>query len=132
MSENRTLSGAVKRYLGKEHIHAHSAVDDVMMTSQIIKKQIEEYVTKGEMYESPEQMAIITSEMNKRVDLSGKFVYNENGAVVISFGKHKNKTILEVYHEDPSYFLWMSGKADFPTDTKLIAKQIYEKLQLVK
>ena len=34
--------------------------------------------------------------------------------------------------EDTGYLKWMYELADFPTDTKLVAKGIYEKLQAIK
>jgi hypothetical protein len=49
-----------------------------------------------------------------------------------TFGKHKDKTVQQVYVEDTGYLKWMYEIADFPTDTKLIAKRIYEKLQAIR
>lgn len=128
-SESRTLSGAVQRYLGKTHDHAHSAKGDVKVTADILKKQIAEYTLQ---YDSADIMADQTSELTGKVDFSGKFGKNELDQIVITFGKHKDKTVQQVYMEDNGYLKWMSDIADFPTDTKLIAKGIYEKLQAIK
>jgi DNA polymerase-3 subunit epsilon len=126
-SEPRTLTGAVKRYLGKSHDNAHSAKADVEVTMEILDRQISEY---SDMYENPEKMAEITTDISNRVDFSGKFSKNSDNQVIITFGKHKDKTVEMIFEEDSNYFKWMYEKADFPTDTKLIAKNIYEKLQL--
>lgn len=128
-SESRTLSGAVKRYLGESHEHAHSAKADVEMTSRILKKQIEEYRS---LYENEEIMAKITSGLENKIDISGKFGKNSEGQVIITFGKYKDKRVQQVYAEDPGYLQWMFEKADFPTETKLIAKSLYGKLQQIK
>lgn len=127
-SETRTLSGAVKRYLGESHEHAHQAKADVEVTARILKKQIEEYAAQ---YGSAEEMAIQTAELSNKIDLSGKFGKNAEGQVIITFGKHKDKTIQQIYSDDNGYLKWMFEKAEFPTDTKLIAKAIYEKLSTV-
>lgn len=128
-SESRTLTGAVQRYLGKSHDHAHSAKGDVKVTADILKKQIEEYSSQ---YESADTMADITSELNNRIDFAGKFGKNAENQMVITFGKHKDKPVQQVYMEDTGYLKWMYELADFPTDTKLVAKGIYEKLQAIK
>jgi DNA polymerase-3 subunit epsilon len=128
-SESRTLTGAVQRYLGKSHDHAHSAKGDVIMTAHILKKQIAEYASQ---YETDETMADLTSEIKDKVDFSGKFGKNQLDQLVITFGKHKDKPVQQVYMEDSGYLKWMFENADFPTDTKLIAKGIYEKLQAIK
>jgi len=125
-SESRTLTGAVKRYLGESHVHAHSAKGDVEVTARILKSQFQVY---ADQYGSPQEMALVTSEMGKKVDFAGKFGRNENNQIVITFGKHKDKTVQQVYSEDQGYLQWMYEKAEFPTETKLIARNIYAKLE---
>lgn len=125
-SEPRTLTGAAKRFLNESHENAHSAKFDVDVTLRIFKKQVEEY---SNQFDSLEDMAKISANMEKRLDFSGKFEKLESGQVIITFGKHKGKTIEQVFNEDSNYFKWIYEKTDFPTDTKLISKNIYEKLQ---
>jgi hypothetical protein len=62
------------------------------------------------------------------MDLSGKFAKNDAGDVVLTFGKHANKTVQQIFVEDAEYFRWMYEKAEMPTDTKMIARRIYTKL----
>ena len=128
-TETRTLTGAVERYLKTTHEHAHSAKADVIMTAKILKKQLEEYSAK---YESDEDMAKQTSELTGKIDFAGKFGLNSNGQVTITFGKYKDKSVKQVFDEDPGYLCWIFEKAEFPTETKLIAKSIYDKLQTIK
>jgi DNA polymerase-3 subunit epsilon len=129
ISENRTLTGAVKRYLGESHEHAHSAKGDVEVTARILKRQLELYEN---MYEDSQSLADITSERKDRVDFAGKFSKNTNGEIVITFGKHKNKTVNQIYTEDPGYIQWMYEKAEFPTETQLLAKNIHSFLSKSK
>jgi DNA polymerase-3 subunit epsilon len=121
--EPRTLTGATKRFLGKELKDAHRAKADVEATAEIFKKQIDEWAITDldEAYK-------LTTEIDKKMDLSGKFAKNEAGDVVLTFGKHANKTVQQIFVEDAEYFRWMYEKAEMPTDTKMIARRIYTKL----
>jgi DNA polymerase-3 subunit epsilon len=50
---------------------------------------------------------------------------------MITFGKYKNKTIKEVYNENPGYFSWIN-QADFPLYTKKVFKDLIVKIKLQK
>jgi DNA polymerase-3 subunit epsilon len=54
---------------------------------------------------------------NDLIDLAGRMVKNAKGEAVFNFGKHKNKPVLTVFKEEPSYYDWMMN-GDFPLDTK--------------
>jgi DNA polymerase-3 subunit epsilon len=121
--EPRTLTGASKRFLGKGIENAHRAKNDVMATRDILHKQMEEWL------DMPiEEMVNATTELDKKIDLSGKFAKNEAGDITLTFGKHSGKSVQKIYSEDPEYFRWMYEKAEMPTDTKMIARRIYSKL----
>ena len=127
VSEPRTLTGAVKRFLGESHDHAHEAKADVFATARIYDQQKEIY---QHMYESIDAMIEASNpEMRANLDFSGKFQTTEDGSVIVTFGKHKNKTIQTVYKEDPEYFRWIFEKSEMPTDTRIIARKIYARLQ---
>jgi DNA polymerase-3 subunit epsilon len=51
------------------------------------------------------------------VDLAGRMTRNQKGEAVFNFGKHKSKSVLQVFKEEPSYYDWMMN-GDFPLDTK--------------
>lgn len=121
--EPRTLSGATKRFLNRELVDAHRAKADVEATRDIFFRQANAWFSDDDLTSLSDE----TTELNKKVDLSGKFVKNESGEMVISFGKHANKTISQILAEDAEYFRWMYEKAEMPTDTKMIAQKIYEK-----
>jgi len=123
--ESRDLSGAVRRFLGEKMENAHNAKPDVVATSKILMKQFEEY---SDRFETPEEMADETSGLKEKLDFSGKFARNEENQIVITFGKHKDKPVQQVHKEDAGYLKWIFEMADFASDTKNLAKQIYEKL----
>jgi DNA polymerase-3 subunit epsilon len=122
--EPRTLTGAVKRFLGADHDHAHEAIADVRATATVFEKQLEAYHSQ---YETLDDIITATTASPNSIDFSGKFEKTEDG-VIITFGKHKGKTVNTVYLEDEGYLRWMYEKADFPTDTKLIARKLYGSL----
>lgn len=134
--EQRTLSAAVKFFLGKPLEDAHSAEADVMATYEVLKAQIEkydntEYTDKLGNTSKPVKNDITAlaefSSHHKNVDLMGQIVYNENGEELINFGKHKGKTVKEVFLNEPSYYSWMMN-ADFPLYTKKIITRIKLKM----
>jgi DNA polymerase-3 subunit epsilon len=55
--------------------------------------------------------------------LAGRIVYNEKGEEVFSFGKHKDKSVIEVFTKEPSYYTWMMN-GDFPLYTKKVITKI--------
>jgi DNA polymerase-3 subunit epsilon len=120
--EPRTLAGATKRFLNQDLVNAHQAKSDVDASIGIFFKQLEEWVIT-DLDEISN-----AKEIEKQLDFSGKIIKTESGDIILTFGKHANKTIHEVYQQDPQYFKWIFEKSDMASDTKMIAKQIYNKL----
>jgi DNA polymerase-3 subunit epsilon len=123
--EPRTLTGAVRRFLGEGHDHAHEAKADVLATKRIFHKQMEAY--QGQ-YTNLDEIVNLTTGSKGKVDIAGKFVQNDEGQITLTFGKHKGKTVNQIFEDDSEYFRWMFEKAEMPTDTRLIARKIYSKL----
>ena len=130
--EPRNLAAAYKFYCGKALENAHSAEADVTATYEIFKAQLQKYegVTvpdaKGNLYQPVVNDISKLTDLNtksKFVDLAGRIVYNEKGQEVFSFGKHKDKTVLEVFTKEPSYYSWMMN-GDFPLYTKKVITRI--------
>jgi DNA polymerase III subunit epsilon len=125
LMEKRTLSAAFKFYCGNDMANAHSAEADTQATMEVLMAQIERYenqeVTDGQgnfvgfIKNDMEELHKITA--TEMVDLAGRMVKNEKGEPVFNFGKHKNKPVLAVFKEEPSYYDWMMN-GDFPLDTK--------------
>lgn len=124
--ESRTLTGACKRFLGEDHEHAHEAKADVMATRRIFEKQMEIYQSQ---FEDMNDLVNRTVPSKGKIDISGKFIQSEDGKVSLTFGKHRGKTVQQIFSEDPEYFRWMFEKAEMPTDTRMVARKIYATLQ---
>ncbi|CDF78519.1 DNA Pol III Epsilon Chain [Formosa agariphila KMM 3901] len=117
--EQRTLSAAYKFYCGKDLENAHSAAADTFATYEVLKAQVEKY-------EELENNTKFLSEFSSRkqfADFAGFLVFNKAGEECFSFGKHKNKRVLDVLNDEPGYFGWLLN-ADFPLYTKKVLTAI--------
>jgi DNA polymerase-3 subunit epsilon len=113
--EQRTLAAAYKFYCNKEIVNAHSAEADILATYEVLMAQLERYEALAKDVEGLHQF----SSINQNVDLAGRIVYNEKKEEVFNFGKHKGKTVAEIFEKEPSYYDWML-KGDFPLETKQV------------
>ncbi|MEQ8302784.1 MAG: 3'-5' exonuclease [Cyclobacteriaceae bacterium] len=125
MMEKRNLSAAYKFYCNKELVNSHSAEADTEATMDVLIAQIAMYENQPMDDGAGNELGVITNDMealhklttSNMIDLAGRMVYDDNGIPVINFGKHKNKAVLQVLKDEPSYYDWVM-KGDFPLDTK--------------
>ncbi|MFN8154155.1 MAG: exonuclease domain-containing protein [Bacteroidia bacterium] len=113
--EQRTLAAAYKFYCNKEIVNAHSAEADILATYEVLMAQLEKYDSLASDVDGLHQFSSLT----QNVDLAGRIVYNEKKEEVFNFGKHKGKTVKEIFEKEPSYYDWML-KGDFPLETKQV------------
>jgi DNA polymerase III subunit epsilon len=124
--ERRTLEAAYKFYCDKKLENAHAAEVDTLATLEILDAQIARYdelesnvdflhnFSKGEDF----------ADFSRRV----KFINNEH---VFAFGKYKDKTVVQVFTDEPQYYDWMM-RSDFAQDTKAVITEVYNKMKLSK
>ncbi|WP_316839687.1 exonuclease domain-containing protein [Pedobacter gandavensis] len=133
--EQRTLRAAYKFYCDKDIVNAHSAEADITATYHVLLAQIERY--KDTEFEDKQGNiskpvkndvdALHTfTNMNKPVDFAGRMVFNEQGQETFNFGKHKGKTVEQVFDTEPSYYAWMR-QGDFPLYTKKKLEEIWSR-----
>ena len=112
--EPRNLRAAYRFYCGGEDFdNAHTAEADTIATYEVLKGQLDRYpdVLKNDV-------ASLASYVTKKaVDFAGMIVVGEGGEPTVNFGKHKGKTVREVFNTDRSYFRWIQEGA-FTIDTK--------------
>ena len=112
--EPRNLRAAYRFYCGGDDFeNAHTAEADAVATMAVLKAQLDRY---------PEQLKndvkCLSSFVGKKyVDFSGNLIYDNEGNILINFGKHKGKTAREVFEREPSYFAWIAN-GSFTLDTK--------------
>lgn len=134
--EPRTLVAAYRFYCGKELDGAHSADADTKATYEVLKAQLDRYdgvaytdrdgKTTTPIVNSIEALSVFTSNP-QWADLVGHIGYDKNHREVFNFGKHKGKTLEQVFHQEPAYYDWMM-KADFPLSTKQVVMQVQRRI----
>lgn len=132
--EARTLSAAYKFYCGKDLENAHSAEADNLATYEVLKAQLAKYQSEERTDEKGNKFIPIINDMkalaelspNKNVDPHGRFVW-KNGVEVFGFGKHKDKSVVEILKSEKGYYDWMM-KSDFALSTKNELKKIKLKM----
>lgn len=126
--EPRNLGAAYKFYCSKDLLNAHSAEADTIATFEILKAQLDRYANvsfkdkKGNLTQPVTNDIKALSDFShstNSVDLIGHIVYNDKNIEVFNFGKHKGKTVAQVFLDEPSYYSWMM-KSDFPLSTKKV------------
>ena len=118
--EQRTLSAAYKFYCGKNLDDAHSADADTRATYEVLKAQLDRYpILKNDV----DYLSAFSCQQ-KNVDLAGRIVYDDRNVEVFNFGKHKGKSVEEVFRRlDTGYYAWMM-QGDFPQNTKNVITNI--------
>lgn len=120
----RTLVAAYKHYCGKDLEDAHSANADTEATREVLLKQVEIHKDVPTTVEALEQYTT----MQSFADLAGRLCYNEQNEVCFNFGKHKGKSVREVFKQEGSYYTWMMD-GDFPLYTKQIITNIMQEVR---
>jgi len=123
----RTLTAAYMHYCGKNLEDAHSANADTEATREVLLKQIEIH---KDVPQTIEELEAYTT-MQPCADLAGRLGYNDKGEVTFNFGKHKGRTVREVFLAEGSYYNWMMD-GDFPLYTKQVITEIMQEIRGVK
>lgn len=115
--ERRDLEAACRFYLDEEHVHAHTALDDVLATWRVLNAQLARY---SDLPRDPAGLDRIFNDV-RFVDSDGKFEWRGLNAA-FSFGKYRGRILQEIAKEDPEYLSWIAEKGDFPKEAKRIAR----------
>ncbi len=117
--EPRNLAAAYQFYCDKTLDNAHSAEADTRATWDIIKSQLERYTD----LEPTVSFLHTFSGQDELVDLAGRIKRNAKGDACFAFGKHKGRTVEQVFAAEPAYFEWMM-RGDFPENTKRVISRL--------
>ncbi|MBP5189831.1 MAG: 3'-5' exonuclease [Bacteroidales bacterium] len=134
--EPRTLIAAYKFYCGKDLDGAHSADADTKATYEVLKAQLDRYegvsftdrdgVVSTPIVNDVEALSNFTGNP-QWADLVGHIGYDKQHREVFNFGKHKGKTLEQVFKIEPAYYDWMM-KADFPLSTKQVVMLVQRRM----
>jgi DNA polymerase-3 subunit epsilon len=123
--ERRDLSAAYRFYCGEELTGAHNALADTEATLAILDAQI------GRYDEVPSDIDALHTFCNpdegRYVDRQRKFLWNEQGEAVFTFGKYQAQSLNQVCADQRGrgYLEWMLGK-DFSEEVKSILRDALE------
>ena len=117
--EPRDLASALKFYCNKDHVNAHTALDDTIATYEVLLSQLDKY----EDLEPNVDFLSTLTRRNKNLDFAGRIIEDNDGDAAFNFGKHNGKKVKEVFMEDKGYYSWMMSR-DFPEYTKKIITQV--------
>jgi len=123
--EKRDLEAACIFYCGHPMENHHSASDDARTTLEVLKAQLDHYANDAEPLKNDVEYLSQYSTHNRNVDLAGRIILNDQKQPVFNFGKHKGKTVEEVFTKlDFGYYDWMM-KSDFAENTKQVITKLY-------
>lgn len=120
----RTLSAAHKTYVGFDIEGAHGAEADTQATIRVLGSMLTTH--SDDMPLTVPELALKSNFDRKRLDLAGKFKYNDLGVAVFAFGKWKD----EPTFKSPDYLKWMIEAKDkdnkylFSEDTRNVALKL--------
>jgi len=107
--EPRDLSAALRFHCDRKLEGAHSAEADAVAAADVLLAQVERYedlpTTVDELHSFCHK-----APMNA-LDPDGKIIW-QDGEPVLSFGKHRNRSLQHLAHKEPEYLRWIS-KSDF-------------------
>ncbi len=138
--EQRTLVAAYKFYCGKDLENAHSAAADTIATYEVLMAQLDRYQGVDYKDRSGKVSQPVVNDMaalsrftanSQWADLVGHIGYDARHREVFNFGKHKGKTVEEIFEQEPSYYDWMM-KSDFPLSTKKLITEIWNRKKQLK
>lgn len=114
LGEPRDLSALYKRRVGKDPVNAHSALDDVGMTEELLEAQLVLF----------EQLPRDLDELHALqwpgwIDAEGKFRRRADGVICCAFGKHTRLPIKKI----PLDYWKYIRKSDFSAEIKLLAAE---------
>ena len=99
--------------------NAHSASADTRATFEVLMAQLEKYQDLSTDVQSLSEF----TRQTKNVDFAGRIVFDEKGIEVFNFGKHKGKSVEQVFKTEPAYYNWMMD-GDFSSNTKQVITAI--------
>jgi DNA polymerase III subunit epsilon len=121
--EPRTLVAAHAKFCGAELVDAHQAEADVAATARVLTSMLALFGLADKPWH---EIAAISDPFASRATWIGPsqhIQWDESGAVVFGFGKHKGQ---QVAHADAGFLRWVLAK-DFPPHVKKICEVALER-----
>jgi DNA polymerase-3 subunit epsilon len=115
--EPRSLQDAHRRFVGEEFTSAHSATADVAATGRVLRGMLGHFQLSGDWGDIAR---VCEPERDAWVGSSRHIKWDENGRLVIGFGKHAGVPLSDLARgPDADYLMWIANK-DFPIHVREI------------
>jgi DNA polymerase-3 subunit epsilon len=115
--EPRTLSAAMKKFLGRELEGAHDALADIEATVEILDHMTTAWLPDSlRTVEALHQYAFPA--IPGAIDVGARFVFRDDGVPCVNFGKHRGVPMRDV---DRGFWTWLL-KQDFPEESRALAR----------
>lgn len=115
--EKRDLAAAYEFYCGKTIEGAHDALVDVQATVEVLQGQIERYGL------TPDIETLSQYGKQPALDPAGKIALNDDGAMVLTFGKYQGSPLEAIAMTDRKYLEWMLN-GEFAETTKALIRKV--------
>ncbi len=116
--EPRDLTAALAFYCNKPHEGAHSAMDDVTATVEVLQRQTEHY---DDLPEDTSGLALFCNPPDPdAVDSEGRIRW-AGDEMVIAFGQKRGLSLRELSRTEPGYLKWILKK-DFSNEVKAVVR----------
>ena len=118
--EPRNLASAYSRFVGGRK---PDAVDDAEGARNVFAILQGEVRSSTDVPVAPTALAAWAKGIDDTaIDGEGKFVWSEEGDVLVNFGKHRGERLIEVVGNDLPYLKWVAGSDDFDGEVRKIAE----------
>ncbi len=115
--EPRSLQHAHQRFVGDSFAAAHSASADVAATGRVLQGMLRNFGLDGRDWAAiavaADPEGKLKQDRSSWVGPSRHLQWNDDGQIVMTFGKHVGVPIQQVVRLDAGYVRWVIGK-DFP------------------
>jgi DNA polymerase-3 subunit epsilon len=120
----RTLSACVKEWLGREHVGAHAADNDVRATIECLDAMLSNEQPDDGTGLMPNTVPALVEYLKDPsvVDAGGFFTKAHDGVILLKIGKHRGSDLASVAKRHPDYLRWVIDNCVFG-DTKRIAAE---------
>lgn len=115
--EKRDLAAAYEFYCGKTLEGAHDALVDVQATVEVLQGQIERYGL------TPDVEPLSQYGKQPALDPAGKIALNQDGAMVLAFGKYQGSPLEAIAMTDRKYLDWILA-GEFAETTKALIRKV--------
>lgn len=118
--EQRTLTAAVQKFCGRQHVEAHSAAADAEASLDVLFGELQAYPDLQML--TPKELADWCGQ-DKLVDYAGILERREDGEIVFTHKKVKGIPV----KADPGYANWIL-RSQFSSDTKRHIRKILQEM----